>query len=81
VGSVAKLLCELEKPPACSLGILFKNSGATPLFVAIPRGKELYVSTLGINLVPVPEQKLPPILYVQLDNCWKDNKSRYMFCF
>jgi hypothetical protein len=32
VGSVVKLLRDLEKPPACSSRILFENSGATPLF-------------------------------------------------
>ena len=24
---------------------------------------------------------LPPVLYVQLDNCWKDNKSQWIICF
>jgi hypothetical protein len=81
VGSVAKLFCNLEKSHVCSSGILFENSGATPLFIAIPSGKGLCVSALGTDLVLVAARRLPPILHSQLDNCWKDNKSRYVFCF
>jgi hypothetical protein len=81
VGLVAKLLRDLEKPPASSSGLLFENSRATPLYDAVLRGKEACVLALGIELVAVLVQRLPPILHVQLDNCWKDNKSRYVFCF
>jgi hypothetical protein len=81
VGSVAKLLLDLEKPRACSLRILFENSGATPLFDVVLSGKELCMLALCTDLVLVAARRLPPILHVQLDNCWKDNKSRYVFCF
>jgi hypothetical protein len=81
MGSVAKLLHDLEKQPACSSGILFENLGATSLFAAVLSGKESCVSALGTDLVPLVVRRLPPILHVQLDNCWKDNKSRYVFCF
>jgi hypothetical protein len=53
VGSVAKLLPDLEKPSACSSRILFENSEATPLFVAVLSGKESCVSALGTDLVPL----------------------------
>lgn len=26
-------------------------------------------------------EKLPKILYLQLDNCWRENKNRYFFGF
>ena len=81
VGSVAKLLRDLEQLLACSSGILFENSRATPLFVAILSGKELCLLFLGTDLVLVVAWRLPPILYMQLDNFWKDNKSWYVFCF
>ncbi len=25
--------------------------------------------------------KLPPILFLQLDNCWRENKNVYMFAY
>jgi hypothetical protein len=34
IGSVAKLLHDLEKPPASTSGVLFENSRSTPLFDA-----------------------------------------------
>jgi hypothetical protein len=64
VGSVAKLLRDLEKPPACSLGILFENLEATPLFAAVLSGKESCMSALGTDLVPMTARRLPPILHV-----------------
>jgi hypothetical protein len=69
VGSVAKRLRNMGKPLASSSELLFENSGATPLYAAVLRGKEAYVSAMGSNLVAVPAQRLPPILHVQLDNC------------
>jgi hypothetical protein len=81
IGSVVKLLRDLEKPLASSSGVLFESSGSTPLFDAILKGKEICLDSLGTFQPSIPVRTLPPILYVQLDNCWKDNKSRYVFCF
>ena len=81
VGSVAKLLHDLEKPPASFSGVLFENSGSTLLFDTILMRKEIYLDSLDTSQPSIPTWKLPPILHVQLDNCWKDNKSRYVFCF
>ena len=25
--------------------------------------------------------QLPPTLYLQMDNCWRENKNRYVLCF
>ena len=25
--------------------------------------------------------QLPPTMYLQMDNCWRENKNRYVFCF
>jgi hypothetical protein len=55
VGSAVKLLCDLQKPPASSLGILFENSRTTPLFATVLCGNEVvqeaaytYLSLLSI---------------------------------
>ena len=32
-------------------------------------------------LQDIPCRSLPPILHVQLDNCWKNNKSRYVMSY
>jgi hypothetical protein len=65
VGSVAKLLCDLEKPHGSLSGVLFENSRSTPLFEAILKGKEVYVESLGTSLPLIPRWRLPPILHVQ----------------
>jgi hypothetical protein len=81
VGSVAKLLHDLEKPLVSLSEVLFENSGSIPLFDVVLKGKEDCIESLGTSLPLIPGWTLPPILHVQLDNCWKDNKSRYVFCF
>jgi hypothetical protein len=67
VNSVAKLLRDLEKPPASLSGVLFKNSRSTPLFEAILKRKEDCVASLGTSLPLIPRRRLPPILHVQLE--------------
>src|SRR5665213_3542773 len=82
VGSFAKLLRDLEKPPTSSSRTLFEGSGTTPLYEAVLDGKEVCLNSLA---EPPKEyvyaKQLPPTLHVQLDNCAKDNKCRYVFCF
>jgi len=82
IGSIARLLRDLEEPPVSSSRKMFTCSGSTPLTRAVLKGKNACYSSLK----PPPEElvrgkPLPPILHVQLDNCWKDNKSRYVMCF
>jgi hypothetical protein len=81
VGSIAKPLHDLEKPLKSLSGVLFENSGSTLLFAIVKKGKEDCIESLGTSQPSIPRQRLPPILHVQLDNCWKDNKNRYVFCF
>jgi hypothetical protein len=81
ISSVAKRLRDLEKPPASSSRVLFENSRSTPLFDVVLKGKEICLDSLGTSQPSIPIRRLPPILHVQLDNCWKDNKNRYVFCF
>ena len=38
IGSFAKKLCDLEKPPSYSSRLLFENTGSTPLYVAVLDG-------------------------------------------
>jgi hypothetical protein len=82
IGSIAKLLRDLEEPPVHSSRQLFCRGGSNPLFKAILKGNEMCKTSLKpVSMENLPNKPLPPILYVQLDNCWKDNKSSYTMCF
>ena len=82
VGSFAKLLRDLESPPTSSSRALFVGCGTTPIYEAVLEGKEVCLSSLQEpHEQPVLAKVLPPTLHVQLDNCAKDNKCRYVFCF
>ena len=82
IGSMAKLLHDLELPPKSSSRELFVGSRSTNLFKAILKGAEMCEASLP----PLPEvlvsaTPLPPILNVQMDSAIGDNKNRYVFCF
>lgn len=84
IGSIAKLLRDLENPPkSAQPESLFLGAGTTELYEAILGGSEQCVrSILKKPLTPATSiRSLAPILHVQLDNCWKDNKSRHIKCF
>ena len=82
IGSMAKLLRDLELERKSSSRELFKNSKSTNLFGAVLEG----VDMCQASLPPPPNTltaavPLPPILNVQMDNAIGDNKNRYVFCF
>ena len=82
VGSIAKLLRDLEDPPAKSSRLLFQGGGSTHLYAALLQGSEICIDSLGE--VPIPSieaQPLPLVLHIQMDNSWRENKNRYIFCF
>jgi hypothetical protein len=82
IGSFARLLHDLEKPPAYSSGLLFEDTGSTPLYEVVLDGKDVYLHSLSEPPnKSVVAKKLPPTLRVQLDNCAKDNKNRYVFAY
>ena len=82
VGSFARLLRDLEDPPLSSSRRLFHGSGRSPLYRAVLRGSEICLQGLRAPpMEPIPAVPLPPILHVQLDNCWKDNKCRFVKAF
>jgi hypothetical protein len=64
VGSIAKLLCDLEKLPASSSGVLFVNSGSISFFDAVLKEKEDCIESLGTSLPLIPRRRLLPILHV-----------------
>ena len=84
IGSIARLLRDLENPSKCiNPSNLFLGAGTTELYKAILVGSEQCISSIPCKLGEegTTFTKLPPILHVQLDNCWKDNKSRHIKCF
>lgn len=57
-------------------------AGWSPLYKGILHGKGKCVH--GLKTTPsysIPIVPLPPIFYVQLDNCWKDNKYKFVKAF
>jgi len=82
IGSMAKLLRDLEGPPKSSSHQLFVGAGSTVLFRSILNGSEMCLASLG----PPPQalvgpRPLSPILNVQMDNATGDNKNRYVYAF
>ena len=82
VGSIAKLLRDLELPPKYSLQELFSGSRSAPLFTALLAGAEMCTSSLPPqDAEEVPAKPLPPVLNLQLDNATGDNKNHFVFAF
>ena len=82
MGSIAKLLQDLELLPKSSSRHLFANSRSNPLYEALLHGVEVCQSFLPPLLEhPLPATPLSPILNVQIDNATCDNKNRFVFCF
>jgi hypothetical protein len=82
VGSIAKLLWDLESPPMYSTLQLFARGGSSPLFQALLTGVDMCEGSLppaAVDLVMVA--LLPPVLNVQLDNACSNNKNQYVFSF
>jgi hypothetical protein len=82
VGSFARLLRDLEESPISSSRRLFHGAGRSPLYRAVLHGSEICLEGLRAPpMDPIPAIPLPPVLHVQLDNCWKDNKCRFVKAF
>jgi hypothetical protein len=82
IGSIAKLLWDLESPSVYSTRQLFAGGGSSPLFQAFITGADMCEASLPpVVADPVMAAPLPPVLNVQLDNACSDNKNRYVFSF
>lgn len=82
IGSVAKLLRDLEEMPVATSRGMFHHSESNALFKAILNGKEMcFASLREPPQIPKQARPLPPVLHIQLDNCWRENKNRFCFCF
>jgi hypothetical protein len=82
IGSIAKLLRDLETPPLYSTQQMFAGGGSSPLFQALLTGADMCEGSFPLVAVdPVMAAPLPPVLNVQLDNACSDNKNRYVFSF
>ena len=78
--SFAKLLCDLEKPLAYFSRLLFENVGLTPLYEAVLDRRDVWLdSLLEPSSELVIENKLFLTLWIQLDNCTKDNENMFVF--
>jgi hypothetical protein len=83
IGSIAKLLRDLEGPPKNSSRKLFSiGRDQSTLTKALLNGSETCLDSL-IPPPPVPLEPnpLPPILTLQLDNASGDNKNRWVFAY
>jgi hypothetical protein len=82
VGSIAKLLRDLELQPKHSSRQLFEGGGRSELAEALLSGSEICTDSLGSPPEELVEGKpLPPTLTLQLDNASGDNKNRWVFAF
>ena len=82
VGSIAKLLRDLELSPKHSSRELFSGSGTALLFTALLAEAKMCTSSLPPPIVEeVLAQPLPPVLNLQLDNATRNNKNRFVFVF
>ena len=82
VGSIAKLLRDLELPPKYSSRELFSGSGSAPLITALRARAEMCTSSLlPQDAEEVLAKPLPPVLNLQLDNAIGDNKNHFVFAF
>jgi hypothetical protein len=86
IGSFARLLRNLEKPSAYSSGLLFEDTGSTPLYEVVLDGKDVCLHSLpDPPSEPVVAKKLPPLcvcnwiivqrtikvdMYLHIDHCW-----------
>ena len=76
VGSIAKLLRDLELQPKHSSRELFSGSRTAPLFTALLAGAEMCTSSLPpLGAEEVLAKPLPPVLNLQIDNATGDNKN------
>ena len=81
VGSIAKLLRNLELPQKYSSCELFLGSRSAPLFSALLAGAEMCTSSLPPKIGDVLAKPLLPMLNLQLDNASWDNKNQFVFAF
>ena len=82
IGSMAKLLRDLEGPPKSSSREFLVVSGSIALFCGILKGAKMCEASLAPQLEAlVPATTLPPILNVQMDNATGDNKNRYVYAY
>jgi hypothetical protein len=76
VGSIAKLLRELESLPMYSTRQMFVGGGSSPLFQALLTGAAMCEGSLLLPPEsPIEAATLPPVLNIQLDNACSDNKN------
>ena len=82
VGSFAKILRDLERPPKSSSYCLFDGSRSSPLLEAVLSGAEMYEAALPqMSGIPSATTPLPPILNVQMDNTARRTKIGLCFAF
>ena len=77
-----RFLHDLQKPPVHYSYVIFDGCGTRPLYEAVLQVKEVFMSSMSKPPgKPILAKPSLPTLHFQLDNCAKDNKCRYIFCF
>ena len=81
--SLARLLCCLEEQSIRVSGDVFPHPLAKSLFETLLRGKSRCIDILFLVAKnrPIDLILLPRNLYLQLNNCAKDNKNQFIMVF
>jgi hypothetical protein len=71
----------LQKAPACESKMLFEHLLQNAFFAHFLQSKSCRTSELKTPNENVGPKPLPIIFLLQMDNCVKDNKNRYLLTF
>ena len=97
IGSFARLLRDLEKPPAYSSRVLFENSGSTPLFKAVLEGKDICLHSLPepsnehvvamkclqrcVSNWTIVPRTIKVVMFLYIGHCWLRKASSRRFSY
>jgi hypothetical protein len=71
----------LEKALVCESNILFEHPPQNALFARLLQSKSHYTSELKTPNEVMGPKPLPNKLLLQMDNCVKNNKNRYLLTY
>ncbi len=81
IASLLWLFRTLEKALACESKMLFEHLPQNALFAHLLQGKSHCITKLKTPSESVGPKLLPKKFLLQMDNCVKDNKKKYLLTF